>query len=79
MAKVRLNGVEIGGVWTFPYELDITGVVKNVQNKIEVDVVNCWQVAFGDARLRGERKTWLAQTTIFKEDRGRNSPDFWGR
>lgn len=72
MAKVRLNGVEIGGVWTFPYELDITGVVKNVQNKIEVDVVNCWQSRLsGDARLpEGERKTWLAQTTIFKEDPG---------
>ncbi len=72
MARVRVNGVPVGGVWTFPYELDITSAAKPGQNEIEVEVVNCWQSRLSaDGRLPAEeRKTWLSEASIFEKTPG---------
>ena len=43
MAKVRINGKEAGGVWTAPYQVGITGLLKEGVNELEVEVVNCWR------------------------------------
>ena len=63
MAKVTLNGQYVGGVWTFPYRLNVTGYLKEGENKLEITVVNNWQNRLiGDQRLpEDQRLTW---TTI---------------
>lgn len=60
MAKVKVNGVCAGGVWTDPYSLDITGLVRNGKNVIEVMVANNWMNRLvKDASLpEEERLTW---------------------
>lgn len=60
MAKVTLNGVYAGGVWTDPFTLDITKLVKKGVNELKIEVVNNWMNRLiGDLRLPLEqRKTW---------------------
>ena len=50
MAKLRINGKDAGGVWTPPYRLDVSSLLKKGYNDIEVEVVNCWH-----NRLIGEK------------------------
>ena len=42
LAEVRLNGKNLGVIWTAPWRVDITGVVKAKQNKLEIKVTNVW-------------------------------------
>lgn len=42
MARVRLNGKEVGVVWTNPWKLDISALVKSQHNLLEIEVANLW-------------------------------------
>jgi hypothetical protein len=70
MAEVRINGQPAGGVWTFPWQTDITKFVKPGENSIEVDVVNNWvNRLIGDSRLPEQnRKTWINLNQIKSDD-----------
>jgi hypothetical protein len=69
MAKVVLNGRPAGGVWTEPYRINVTGLLKEGENTLEVEVVNNWRNRMtGDRRLpESERKTW-ANVNPWKAD-----------
>ena len=42
MARVRINGKDLGVVWTAPWQLKITDALKQGTNHLEIDVVNLW-------------------------------------
>lgn len=62
-AKVRINGEYAGGVWTYPYCLDITPYVHEGENTIEVDVANNWVNRLLDEvkKPAAQRKVWTVQ------------------
>lgn len=42
IATVKVNGVDCGTIWTPPYQLDISAVLKEGTNLIEIEVTNTW-------------------------------------
>jgi hypothetical protein len=42
VAEVSLNGKQLGVLWTAPYCVDVTGVLKAGANRLEVKVTNEW-------------------------------------
>lgn len=62
MARVRLNGKEVGTVWKPPFRVEITGALKPGENQLEIEVANLWpNRLIGDAGLPEARR--VAWTT----------------
>jgi hypothetical protein len=52
LARVRVNGKEVGTLWCSPWRIDIGGAVKPGRNQIEIEVANLWpNRLIGDARF----------------------------
>ena len=62
IARVKLNGKDLGVVWKNPYRLEITDAVKAGANTLEIEVANLWT-----NRLIGD-----AQTPSLYESAGRD-------
>lgn len=42
IARVKLNNKELGIVWTAPWQVNISDVLKNKNNHLEIEVANLW-------------------------------------
>jgi hypothetical protein len=71
MAKVKLNGNEVGGLWVAPYRLNISEAIKTGKNTLEIEVVNLWrnQLIKDKQRPEEEKYTWLVTDDIKPESR----------
>lgn len=69
LAKVRLNGQELGTLWMAPWRVEITGALRPGTNMLEVDVVNAWNNRLvGDQGLPpDQRRTTLLVSTVRKD------------
>lgn len=61
VAVVRLNGKELGTLWTEPYELDVTDALKKGDNQLEIDVTSTWRnrLVYDASQPENARKTWV--------------------
>lgn len=52
IARVRLNGKDLGVVWCAPWRVEITGIAKREGNRLEITVANLWpNRLIGDEQL----------------------------
>lgn len=63
LARVCLNGQDLGLVWCAPWRVDISSAVKPTGNELELDVVNTWaNRIIGDQKLPPEQRlTWVVK------------------
>lgn len=71
MAKVKLNGENVGGTWMAPFRLNATNNLRKGTNELEVEVVNLWRnYLIKDSQLpENERYTWHLVDDIQKGEK----------
>ena len=42
MARIRLNGKELGVVWCAPWRVEVSDVIKPTNNHLEIEIANRW-------------------------------------
>lgn len=42
LARVSLNGCNLGVAWCYPWRLDATGALRDGENRLEIEVANLW-------------------------------------
>ncbi|WP_276373534.1 glycosyl hydrolase [Chryseolinea sp. H1M3-3] len=68
IAKVSLNGKEIGVTWTPPFQLEITKELLRKGNRLDVEVINSWRNRLvGDRGLPKENRLTKTNITIKPE------------
>jgi hypothetical protein len=70
LARVKLNGKDLGVVWTAPWAVNITDAVKKKNNHLEIEVANLWiNRLIGDESMpwdgieQGKWPEWLLNGT----------------
>ena len=60
LAKVEVNGMNVGNVWSQPYRIPLTGAVKAGKNTLKVSVTDTWynRLVFDAGQPEAKRRTW---------------------
>lgn len=75
MAKVIINGKDLGTCWTSPYRFDITTAVKGGQNQVQVWVTNAWHNRLVGAKLSPQSFTGAGVEQIWASTVPNYGPD----
>ncbi len=64
LARVRLNGQELGIVWTEPYRLAVGSALKAGSNTLEIEIATPWinRIRGDDTLEKSQRRTFLIET-----------------
>jgi hypothetical protein len=66
VARARLNGHDLGTVWTAPWQVDISSAVKPGANVLEIEVANLWpNRLIGDATLPQEQRRTVTNVRTY--------------
>lgn len=69
MARVRLNGQEVGLAWKSPCRLEVTKALRAGVNQLEIEVANLWpNRLIGDAGLPAEQRVAWTTWNPFTKD-----------
>jgi len=69
VAEVKLNGKELGVLWTRPFRVEISGSVRPKKNRLEIRITNLWpNRLIGDESLPVEKRFTRTNVKKFKKD-----------
>ena len=76
MARVKLNGTDLGIVWRPPFRLDLGKSIHAGENTLEVTVVNSWRNRLiGDAALPEDQRLTKTNIRVVESGRGKWQPE----
>ena len=79
IATIKLNGKNVGALWTKPYKVDITEFLKKGNNELEIEVSNTWvNQLIHQARLNAEDRTTWTLIDVIKPDQPLVHSGIWG-
>lgn len=69
IATVKVNGIDCGTVWTYPYSVNITKALKPGNNTIEIAVTNTWhnRLIADELVAPAKRVTWTTAPFRLKD------------
>jgi hypothetical protein len=68
VARLRLNGRDLGVVWTAPWRVDITAALRSGINELEIEVANLWpNRLIGDATLPKEQRRTVTNVRTYDD------------
>ncbi len=69
LCEVKLNGENLGVLWSAPFRVDLTGRLKTGENQLQIKIVNLWaNRIIGDAALpESKRRTRTNITKLTKD------------
>ena len=69
LARVRLNGRDLGVAWCFPWRVDVSSAIKTGNNDLEIEVANLWpNRLIGDLSLSPEKRFASTTHNPYKQD-----------
>ncbi len=69
LARVRLNGRDLGSVWCAPWRVDLTGAIREKDNQLEILLANLWpNRLIGDQGLPPEKRLTSTTWNPFTKD-----------
>ena len=69
LAQVKVNGTDLGILWTPPFRLELTRAIRPGENQLEVRVVNLWpNRMIGDQFLPPEKRFTSSTWNPFQKD-----------
>lgn len=79
IARVKLNGQDLGIAWIDPWELELKDAAKAGVNELEIEVANCWKNRLiGDAGLEPEKRYTKTNVVLEKERPEKPMPRYRG-
>lgn len=69
VADIRINGKDVGVIWTAPWHIEISSAVQPTGNKLEITIVNLWpNRLIGDAAQPEDKRLTVTNVKKFKPD-----------
>ena len=77
IARVKLNGRDLGIAWTAPMRVELGSAARAGKNTLEIEVCNCWRNRLiGDAALEPAER--VTKTNVVLEKEAENMPVYRG-
>jgi hypothetical protein len=66
LARVKLNGQDLGILWTAPWRVDVSTAIKEKDNMLEIEVANLWpNRLIGDSTLPQEQRRTMTNISTY--------------
>lgn len=68
IARINLNGKDLGIVWSPPFRVPVSGILKEKNNELKIEVVNTWRNRLIGDRGKPQDKRFTKTNVTIKDD-----------